>query len=150
MRYLFTVPRSVRKLCSPWSSMYCTQGKSSIQQYPKRSMISTLKLVILTILSFVSSLALYVRPSLPPGKYDVESTWLSWALITVFCYIRRGMEARKPGYQPLQTESTSSLAFVEKRSRKLLEGAFPFLAVTAGMFSTAFAAKDFLVSGAQG
>lgn len=150
MRYLSTVPRSVRKLCSPWSGMYCSREKSASQQYSKRYTNSTPKLVIFTILSFVSSLALYVRPPLPPGKYDVESTWLSWTLITVFCLIRRRMEARKPGYQPLQTGSTSSLAFVEKRSRKLLEGAFPFLAVTAGMFSAAFAAKDSLVSEAQG
>lgn len=148
MRYLSTVPRSVRKLCSPWSGMYCSREKSAI--HSKRYTNSTPKLVILTILSFVSSLALYVRSPLPPGKYDVESTWLSWALITIFCLIRRRMEARKPGYQPLQTGSTSSLAFVEKSSRKLLEGAFPFLAVTAGMFSAAFAAKDSLVSEAQG
>ena len=37
--------------------------------------MSTLKLLIVTILSFVSSLVLYTRPPPSLAEFDVESTW---------------------------------------------------------------------------
>lgn len=150
MRFLSTVRRGGRKLYSVSSGMHCTPEQQSFnRQYPLRSINSTIKLVTVTILSFVSSLALYAFPPLPRGRHDVESTWLSWALITVFCLIRQNTDVQYSGYQSLQVESPSFLDFAPGYPRKLLDKAFPFLAVTAGILSGTVAAKDCLVSISQ-
>jgi hypothetical protein len=147
MKFFSTIRRGGRKLYSLSGGMNRTREQFFNQQQTRMSTTSTLKLMSVTILSFVSSLALYTRPPPSPGKYDVESTWLSWVLLTVFCFLGQKSDPQVLEYQPLRTGSPSSLDFATEGPLRRLSGrTFPFLAVTAGILSGTIAAKDCLVS----